>query len=141
MGLGKTTIVLSSWDINFRAVLQVHRATLKAKPLSSRNPLQWPPLVDRKLNGNAPKIGATFISANLSSIRTWAKTWKGMFGGDAAHANLEEKWRLKMVILYSSGEKLAAQYGGAKAGIYSSLSDAEWAELCPVPRWDKDACL
>ena len=48
-----------------------------------------------------------------------------MFSGDAAHANLEEKWRLKIVILYSLGEKLAAQYSRAKAGIYSSLSNAE----------------
>lgn len=68
MGLGKILTTVITWDLNFRAVAQVYGAKTQPGVDRQDSPLNFPPLVDGRLNGAEPKIGATSIIASPQGI-------------------------------------------------------------------------
>ena len=137
MGYGKSSMVMAVWDMNFRAIAQIHGAQIVPGTDPKRDPLQWPELNNGKLNGCTPRVGALFISASPNGIDVWVKTFVQMFGGDASHRSFADEWKPKLVILHSDGPKLADAFGGADEGIYTSMNHEEWAELLPLPDWSR----
>jgi hypothetical protein len=133
MGYGKTTMVMMAWDMNFRAVAQLYHAGVK----EGTPKLHWPKLENGQLLGCTPREGALFVSASANGIEVWVKTFVQMFSGDAYHSNFTPDWNVKIVILHRDGPGLVEKYGGAKNGVYSSMTQEEWAEIVPAPDWSK----
>ena len=72
-----------------------------------------------------------------NGIEIWVETYVRMFCSKATHNNFEDKWKPKLIIMHSDGPFLAEKWGGAKNGIYSSMSHEDWAAVLPKPNWAK----